>query len=96
MAPKKKPPPLARSLKLIEEERVNVARRTRERNALLFTETENSLSLDLLDIAITTDIPMREVHGCLNLCYCFCLLLLCLNLLFFQWLYLYNSFLSTL
>ena len=86
MAPKKKPPPLARSLKLIAEERVNVARRTRERVALLFTERENSLDLD---IATTTDIPMREVHGCLNLC-CFCLLLLCLNLLFLQRLYLYK------
>ena len=86
MAPKKKPPPLARSLKLIAEERVNIARRTRERVALLFTERENSLDLD---IATTTDIPMREVHGCLNLC-CICLLLLCLNLLFLQWLYLYK------
>ena len=58
MAPKKKPPPLARSLKLVAEERVNVARWTRERVALLFTERENSLDLD---IATTTDIPMREV-----------------------------------
>jgi hypothetical protein len=82
----KKPQPLARSLKLIEEERVNVARRTRERIALLFTETEYGLDLD---IATTTEIPMREVHGNLNL-FCFCLLLLCLNLLFFQWLYLYK------
>ncbi len=86
MAPKKRPQPLARSLKLIEEERVNVARRTRERIALLFTETENGIDLD---IATTTEIPMREVHGCLNL-FCFCLLLLCLNLLYFQWLYLYK------
>jgi hypothetical protein len=86
MAPKKRPPPLARSLKLIEAERVDLARRTRERIALLFTETDNRLDLD---IAATTEIPMREVHVCLNL-FCFCLLLLCLNVLFLQWLYLYK------
>jgi hypothetical protein len=86
MAPKKRPQPLARSLKLIEQERVDVERRTRERIALLFAETDNGLDLD---IATTTEIPMREVHGCLNL-FCFCLLLLCLNLLYFQWLYLYK------
>jgi hypothetical protein len=72
MAPKKRPPPLARSLKLIEQERFDVERRTRERIALLFAETDNGLDLDL-DIATTTEIPMREVHGCLNL-FCFCLL----------------------
>ncbi len=86
MAPKKKTQPLARSLKLIEEERVNVARRTRERIALLFPDTEYGLDRH---IATTTKIPMGEVHGCLNL-FCFGLLLLCLNLLFFQWLYLYK------
>jgi hypothetical protein len=86
MAPKKRPPPLARSLKLIEAERVDLARRTRERIALLFTKTDNRLDLD---IAATTEIPMREVHVCLNL-FCFCLWLLCLNVLFFQWLYLYK------
>ncbi len=53
---KKRPQHLARSLKLIEEERVNVARRTRERIGLLFTETDNGLDLD---IATTTEIPMR-------------------------------------
>ncbi len=86
MAPKKRPQHLARSLKLIEEERVNVARRTRERIALLFTETDNGLDLD---IATTIEISMREVHGCLNL-FCFCLWLLCFNLLYCQWLYLYK------
>ena len=83
MAPKKRPPPLGRSLKLIEEEHVDLARRTWERIALLFTETQYGIDLH---IATTTEIPMREVHGCLNL-FCFCLLLLCLNLLYFQWLY---------
>ncbi len=89
MAPKKKPPPLARSLQQIEEERVDVARRTRERIALLYPQTETSL-----DKAMQTEVPMREVlvevqdwHGCLNL-FCFGLLLLSINLLYFQWLYL--------
>jgi len=91
MAPKKKPPPLARSLQVIEEERVNVKRRTRERIALLFSVTETSQ-----DKATQTEVAMREVnveviewHGCLNLV-CFSLWLLCINLLFFQWLYLYK------
>ena len=86
MPPKKRPHPLARSRQLIEAERVDLARRTRERIALLFTEKDNRLDLD---IAATTEIPMREVHVCLNL-FCFCLLLLCLNVLFLQWLYLYK------
>jgi hypothetical protein len=73
MAPKKRPQPLARSLKLIEEERVDVARRTRERISLLFAETQYGIDLH---IATTTEIPMREVHGSLNL-FCFCLLLFC-------------------
>ncbi len=75
----------------MEEERVNVERRTRERIALLFTVTETSQ-----DKATQTEIAMREVnveviewHGCLNL-FCFSLWLLCINLLFFQWLYLYK------
>ena len=88
MAPKKKPLPLARSRQLIEEERVNVARRTRERIAMLFPTTDYSV-----DKATQTEIPIREVvveiedwHTCLN-AFCFCLLLLCMNLLYFQWLY---------
>ncbi len=86
MAPKKRPQHLARSLKLIEEERVNVARRTRERIALLFIQPDNDRDLD---IASTTEIRMREVHGCLNL-FCFCLLLLCVNILYCQLVYLYK------
>jgi hypothetical protein len=93
MAPKKKPLPLRRSRQLIEDERVNVARRTRERIALLFPSPEYSV-----DKATQTEIPMREVlvhvdienwHSCLST-FCFCVLLLVLNLLFLQWLY-YNS-----
>jgi hypothetical protein len=89
MAPKKRPQPLAYSLRLIEEERVNVEKRTQRRIAMLFAETDKTV-----DQATQTDIPMREVlveviewHGCLNL-FCFALLLLCVNLLYFQWLYL--------
>ena len=95
MAPKKKPLPLHVSLRLIEEERINVAKRTETRIAMLFQQTDNSV-----DKATQTEIPMREVlveiddwHCCLNTS-CFCVLLLCMNLLFCQWLYLqtnYNS-----
>jgi hypothetical protein len=89
---KPKPPPLKRSLQLIQNERVNVARRTRERIALLFVDSEQEREYSV-DKATQTEIPMREVHveiknwhTCLN-AFCFCLLLLCMNLLYFQWLY---------
>ena len=93
MAPKKRPLPLHVSLRLIEEERVNVAKRTEARIAMLFQQTDNSV-----DKATQTEIPMREVlveiddwHCCLNTS-CFCILLLCMNLLFCQWLYLQNNY----
>jgi hypothetical protein len=88
MPAKKKALPLHVSRALIEAERANVARRTRERIALLFPPTEYSV-----DKATQTEVPMREVHveivewhTCLN-AFCFCLLLLCMNLQYFQWLY---------
>ena len=89
---KPKPLPLARSLHLIAEERGNVARRTRERIALLCIDSENDQDYSV-DKATQTEIPLREVlveihnwHTCLN-AFCFCLVLLCMNLLYFQWLY---------
>ena len=89
---KPKPLPLARSLYLIQEERVNLARRTRERKAQLYSESDTDKDYSV-DKATQTDIPLREVlveindwHTCLN-AFCFCLLLLCMNLLYFQWLY---------
>ena len=92
--PKRKPKPqhLARSLFLIHEERDNVTRRTRERCALLSSESETDQDYSV-DKATQTEIPLHEVlvevhnwHTCLN-AFCFCLLLLCMNLLYFQWLY---------
>jgi hypothetical protein len=89
---KPKPQPLTRSLDLIQEERKNVARRTRERIALLSIDSEEDQEYSV-DKATQTQIPMREVlveiedrHTCLN-AFCFCLLLLCMNLLYFQRLY---------
>ena len=43
MAPKKKPQPLYVSLRLIEEERANVAKRTQARIATLFQQTDKSV-----------------------------------------------------
>ena len=89
---KPKPLPLARSLHLIDEERVNIARRMRERKAQLSIDSETDQDYSV-DKATQTDIPLREVlveihdwHTCLN-AFCFCLVLLCMNLLYFQWLY---------
>ena len=89
---KKKPQQLARSLYLIHEESVNVARRTRERKAQLSFDSDTDQDYTI-DKATQTDIPLREVlveihdwHTCLN-AFCFCLILLCMNLLYFQWLY---------
>jgi hypothetical protein len=89
MPPKKRPPHLDYSLRLIEDEYVNVQKRTERRIAMLLEQTDKTV-----DQATQTEIPMREVlveviewHGCLNL-FCFALLLLWINLLYFQWLYL--------
>ena len=89
---KPKPQHLARSLFHIQEERENLTRRTRERCALLFSDSETDQDYSV-DKATQTEIPMHEVvveitnwHTCLN-AFCFCLLLLCMNLLYFQWLY---------
>ena len=89
---KPKPLPLASSLYLTDEERRNVARRTRERCALLAIDSETDEDYSV-DNATQTEIPLREVlveiqdwHTCLN-AFCFCLLLLCMSLLYFQWLY---------
>ncbi len=76
-------------MRLIEEERVNVQKRTQRRIVMLLEQTDKTV-----DQATQTEISMREVlveviewHGCLNL-FCFALLLLCVNPLYFQWLYL--------
>ena len=89
---KPKPQPLVRSMHLIEDERKNVARRTRERISLLCLDSEEECEYGV-DKATQTEVRMREVHveiedwhTCLN-AFCFCLLLLCMNLLYFQWLY---------
>ncbi len=91
MAPKKNPPSLDYSLRLIADERVNVQKRTLSRIAMLLPQIDKTV-----DQPTQTEIPMREVlieviewHACLNL-FCFCLLLLCINLLFSQWLYLHK------
>ena len=88
---KPKPQPLVRSMHLIEDERKNVARRTRERISLLCLDLEEEHEYGV-DKATQTEIAMRQVHveienwhTCLN-AFCFCLLLLCMNLLYFQWL----------
>jgi len=93
MLPKKRRQPLHVSLRLIEEERVNVAKRTQARIAMLFPQTDKGVKK-----ATQTEIPMREVlveiddwHCCLNTS-CFCILLLCMNLLFCQWLYLQTNY----
>ena len=54
---KPKPLPLARSLQLIAEERVNVARRTRERIALIGSNSEYDQDYSV-DKATQTDIPL--------------------------------------
>ena len=73
---KPKPQPLTRSLDLIQEERKNVARRTRERCALLCFESETDQDYSV-EKSTQTDIPLREVlaeihdwHTCLN-AFCF-------------------------
>ncbi len=63
-----KTPHLDYSLRLIEDKRVNVQKRTQRRIALLFPQTDKTV-----DQATQTEVPMREIlveviewHGCLN------------------------------
>jgi hypothetical protein len=96
MAPKKKPLPLSVSQRLIAEERVNVAKRTKQRIAQLLSNSDENIGQE--NKATQTDIPMHEVlvtiddsHCCLTK-RCFCILLLCMALLYFQGLYLQTHF----
>ena len=82
MAPKKRPQPLHKSLRLIEEERANVVKRTQIRIAQLIAE-ENANVVPDEEVNV---VPETDWHCCLNI-FCFCLLLLIINLLFLQWLY---------
>jgi hypothetical protein len=82
MAPKKRPQPLHKSLRLIEEERANVVKRTQLRIAQLIAE-ENANVVPDEEVNV---VPETDWHCCLNI-FCFCLLLLIINLLFLQWLY---------
>jgi hypothetical protein len=82
MAPKKRPQPLHKSLRLIEEERANVVKRTQIRIAQLIAEENANVVPD----EEANVVPETDWHCCLNTL-CFCMLLLIINLLFLQWLY---------
>ena len=82
MAPKKRPQPLHKSLRLIEEERANVVKRTQIRIAQLIAEENANVVPD----EEANVVPENDWHCCLNTL-CFCMLLLIINLLFLQWLY---------
>jgi hypothetical protein len=82
MAPKKRPQPLHKSLRLIEEERANVVKRTQLRIAQLIAEENANVVPD----EEANVVPETDWHCCLNTL-CFCMLLLIINLLFLQWLY---------
>ena len=77
--PKKKQS-LALSRKKIEAERVNVKlRRTEQRIAQLYADAGRS-----------SELVLKDWHGCLNTA-CFFLTLLCMKLLFCHWLYLKST-----
>jgi hypothetical protein len=84
MARKKRPQPLHKSLRLIEEERANVVKRTQVRLAQLFAEEEANVVLHEEDNVVP--VPDYNWHCFLNTV-CFCMLLVLMNLLFLQWLY---------
>ena len=88
-AAQKKPLPLHVSLHRIDEERRNVARRTKLRIAQLFSEEANIVTKLETHYDVTvleTGWQAKEWNCCLNT-FCFCLCLLMLNLLILQWLY---------
>ncbi len=82
MAPKKRPQPLHKSLRLIAEERANVVKRTQIRIAQLIAEEQVNVVPD----EEANVVPDYDWHCCLNTI-CFCMLLVLMNLLFLQWLY---------
>ncbi len=79
MAPKKRPQPLHKSLRLIEEERANVLKRTQVRIAQLIADEEAYVVPDEEAYVV----PDYDWHCCLNT-FCFCILLVLMNLLFLQ------------
>ena len=84
MAPKKRPQPLHKSLRLIEEERANVVKRTQVRIAqLIAAEEAHVIQDEEIDVV---PVPDFDWHCYMNT-FCFCLLLVLMNLLFLQWLY---------
>jgi hypothetical protein len=86
MAPKKRPQPLHKSLRLIEEERANAVKRTQVRIAQLIAEEEANVVPD----EEANVVPDDDWHCCLNtFCFCMLLVLILMNLLFLQWLYVY-------
>jgi hypothetical protein len=80
MARKKRPQQLHKSLRLIEEERANVVKRTQVRIAAL---SEANVVRDEEDNVVP--VPDYDWHCYLNIL-CFCVLLVLMNLLFLQWL----------
>jgi hypothetical protein len=84
MAPKKRPQPLQKSLRLIEEERANVVKRTQVRIAQLIAEEE----ANVVPEEEANVVPDYDWHCFLNtFCFCIVLVLINLDLLFLQWLY---------
>ncbi len=59
MVPKKRPQPLHVSLQLIEAERVNMAKRTKQRIAVLLSQTKNTS----LHQGTQTEISMYELDS---------------------------------
>ena len=86
MARKKRPQPLHKSLRLIEEERANVVKRTQVRLAQLFAEAEANVMLHEEYNVVPVPVQDYNWHCFLNTV-CFCMLLALMNLLFLQWLY---------
>jgi hypothetical protein len=84
MVPKKRPQPLHKSLRLIEDERANVVKRTQVRVAQLIAEEEANVVQDEEDNVVP--VPDYDWH-CYLSTLCFCTLLVLMNLLFLQWLY---------
>ena len=85
MAPERKPPPLHRSLQLIEEERSNVPKRTQQRISQLFAHETKSVHYNRL-----YEVKRAQRQCCVNYI-CFCILVVIVNLLFFQWVYIQTN-----
>jgi hypothetical protein len=95
MPAKPKPKPLWVTQRAINEQRVNVVKRTEKRIRELLAASEGSTDTEQVSVATQTDCTVatdrQARNSYLNAC-CFSVMVVCMNLLLLQWLYLHGNY----